>query len=78
MHLMAKYVSPYRSDRFLRADVDMGNYCNLDLHLIYHLPTLHTELFIVATNLPDVRYSTVSPLYPDFGRQLRAGLRYNF
>lgn len=78
MHLMAKYVSSYRSDRFLKEEVDMGNYCNVDVQLIRHVPALHTELYIAASNLLDVRYATVSPIYPDFGRQIRLGARWRF
>ncbi|MDR2764541.1 MAG: TonB-dependent receptor plug domain-containing protein [Tannerella sp.] len=78
IHLMAKYVSSYRSDRFLRTEVDMGNYSNADMHAIYHIPQLHTELYAVITNLFDVRYATVSPIYPDFGRQIKLGMRWRF
>jgi iron complex outermembrane receptor protein len=76
IHLMAKYVSPYRSDRFLKEEVDMGNYGNVDVHVIRHIPALHAELYAVASNLFDVRYATVSPVYPDFGRQIRVGVRW--
>jgi iron complex outermembrane receptor protein len=76
IHLMAKYVSPYRSDRFLKEEVDMGNDSNIDVHLIRHIPALRAELHVVASNLFDVRYATVSPLYPDFGRQIRVGVRW--
>jgi iron complex outermembrane receptor protein len=78
IHLTAKYVSSYRTDRFLKTEVDIGNYCNIDLHVIYHLPRLKTELYSLATNLSDVRYATVSPLYPDFGRQIKAGIRWRW
>lgn len=76
IHLMAKYVSAYRSDRFMKTEVDMGNYCNTDMHVIFHLSPLSAELYAVATNLFDVRYSTISPIYPDFGRQIKVGIRY--
>jgi iron complex outermembrane receptor protein len=78
IHCMAKYVSSYRSDRFLREEVDMGNYGNVDVHVIRHIQPLHTELYAVVNNLFDVRYATVSPIYPDFGRQIRAGARWRF
>ncbi|OAV75212.1 vitamin B12/cobalamin outer membrane transporter [Bacteroidales bacterium Barb7] len=78
VHLMAKYVSRYRSDRFLKKEVDMGNYCNTDVQFIYHIHTLHTELYSLISNLFDTRYSTVSPVYPDFGREIKAGVRCSF
>jgi iron complex outermembrane receptor protein len=78
VHLMTKYVSSYRSDRFLKTEVDMGNYCNVDMHVIYHIHSLHAELYLLTTNLFDVRYSTVSPIYPDFGRQIKIGVRSRF
>ena len=78
IHLMAKYVSSYRSDRFLKEEANMGNYGNVDVHVIRHIPALRTELYAVANNLFDVRYATVSPVYPDFGRQLRMGVRWRF
>ncbi|KAA6301770.1 MAG: Vitamin B12 transporter BtuB [Candidatus Ordinivivax streblomastigis] len=78
IHWMAKYVSSYRSDRFLKAEVDMGNYCNADVQFIYHIHTLRTELYSLISNLFDVRYSTVSPIYPDFGREIKVGVRCKF
>jgi iron complex outermembrane receptor protein len=78
IHLMAKYVSSYRSDRFLKREVNMGNYSNVDVQVIRHIPALYTELYVVANNLFDVRYATVSPIYPDFGRQIRVGARWRF
>jgi iron complex outermembrane receptor protein len=76
VHLMAKYVSPYRTDRFLKMEVGMGNYCNADVQVIYRIPKIYIELYGVVSNLFDVRYATVSPIYPDFGRQFKAGLRF--
>ncbi|MDR1866084.1 MAG: TonB-dependent receptor [Bacteroidales bacterium] len=76
IHLTAKYVSSYRSDRFLKTAVNMGNYGLADMQVIYHIHKRHTELYAHATNLFDVRYATVSPLYPDFGRQIRIGIRF--
>jgi iron complex outermembrane receptor protein len=78
VHLMAKYVSSYRSDRFLKEETDMGNYCNVDMQVIRHIPVLRTELYVAASNLFDVRYATVSPIYPDFGRQWKVGMRGKF
>ncbi|MDR0768614.1 MAG: TonB-dependent receptor plug domain-containing protein [Dysgonamonadaceae bacterium] len=78
IHLMVKYVSSYRSDRFLKEEIDMGNYGNVDMHLIRYIPALHAELYAVVNNLFDVRYATVSPIYPDFGRQIRIGTRCRF
>jgi iron complex outermembrane receptor protein len=75
VHLMAKYVSAYLSDRFLKEDVNMGNYCNVDLHVIQHIPALRMELYAVCNNLFNVRYATVSRIYPDFGLQVRIGIR---
>ncbi|MDR2139794.1 MAG: TonB-dependent receptor plug domain-containing protein [Tannerella sp.] len=78
IHFMAKYVSSYRTDRFLSAEVHMGNYCNADLHVIYPVPPLRMELYALILNLSDVRYATVSPIYPDFGRQIKLGARWIF
>ncbi|GHT60810.1 hypothetical protein AGMMS50239_10480 [Bacteroidia bacterium] len=78
IHWMAKYVSRYLSDRFLKTEVDMGNYCNADVQFIYHLPKLHTELYTLISNLFDVRYATVSPIYSDFGREIKVGVRCGF
>jgi iron complex outermembrane receptor protein len=78
IHLMAKYVSRYRSDRFLKTEIDMGNYCNADVQAIYHIHKLHAELYSLVSNLFDVRYATVSPIYPDFGREIKVGVRCRF
>jgi iron complex outermembrane receptor protein len=72
--LTAKYVSGYRTDRFLKEEVGVGNYCNVDVHARYRLHRF-VELYANVSNVADVRYATVSPLYPDFGRAWRLGLR---
>jgi iron complex outermembrane receptor protein len=77
IHLMGKYVSRYRSDRFLKQEVSMGNYCNVDIQAIYRIPAIHTEIYGVVSNLFDVRYATVSPIYPDFGREIKVGIRFS-
>jgi iron complex outermembrane receptor protein len=75
--LTAKYVSPYRTDRFLKEEVSVGNYCNIDIHIRYRFHR-YMEFYANAANLADIRYATVSPIYPDFGRQWRVGLRFSY
>lgn len=75
LNMMGKYVSEYNTDRFLQKDVEVGNYFNLDMTATYGIPRMKLELFGHVVNIFDVRYCTVSPVYPDFGRQFKAGLR---
>ncbi|MFT3739321.1 MAG: TonB-dependent receptor [Breznakibacter sp.] len=72
---MGRYVSSYTTDRFLKSEVWVGNYFNGDVTAFYHLSRFRSVLFGAVTNVFDVRYSTVSPIYPDFGRQFRIGIR---
>lgn len=73
--LSAKYVSSYRTDRFLRAEVPIGDYLNIDCAITVPLFRSFFELYGTLTNILDIRYATISPLYPDFGRQFRIGFR---
>jgi iron complex outermembrane receptor protein len=73
-----KYVSSYKSDRFLKQEVDMGNYFNCDANIHYALPGRQLRLYASIVNVFDERYATVSPLYPEFGRQIKTGIKYNF
>jgi len=75
---MGKYVSSYKTDRFLKQEVSIGNYFNWDLTSSYEIPHSIFEVYGSVVNLFDVRYCTVSPIYPDFGRQLKIGLRAKF
>jgi outer membrane cobalamin receptor len=78
LNLMGKYVSEYKTDRFLKQEVPIGNYFNWDVTSVYRF--LHTpfQLFGSVVNLFDVRYCTVSPIYPDFGRQIKVGIRLHW
>jgi iron complex outermembrane receptor protein len=73
--LSAKYVSSYLTDRFLRAEVPIGDYLNIDCTITVPLFRSYFELYGTLTNILDIRYATISPLYPDFGRQFRIGFR---
>jgi iron complex outermembrane receptor protein len=72
--VLGKYVSAYTTDRFLRREVGVGNYCNVDVHGRWRINS-YLEAYGGLSNAGDVRYATVSPLYPDFGRTWRLGLR---
>jgi iron complex outermembrane receptor protein len=77
VHLMGKYVSSYRTDRFLREEVSIGNYLNVDANVNYFVRRMGVDVYASIVNVFDVRYATVSPLYPDFGRQVKAGVRFH-
>jgi iron complex outermembrane receptor protein len=76
INLMGKYVSQYTTDRFLIKEVNTGNYFNFDVHLTFSVPHTHFQVYASLTNVFDTRYATVSPLYPDFGRQMKVGARF--
>jgi iron complex outermembrane receptor protein len=78
--LMGKYVSEYIGDRFViktspDQEVFVGNYANLDISLSYSLPKTPVTLYGRVRNLTDNLYSSISPVYPDYGRQFSIGLR---
>jgi iron complex outermembrane receptor protein len=75
-NIAARYVSAYNTDRFLKQETSIGNYCNTDIFVAYSIPRLRLQLFGSATNVFDIRYATVSPIYPDFGRQFKTGIRF--
>jgi iron complex outermembrane receptor protein len=75
MNLMGKYVSQYMTDRFLQKEVSVGNYFNWDFTVNCRILNTCLETFGLVVNILDVHYCTVSPIYPDFGRQLKIGLR---
>ncbi|MDR1864390.1 MAG: TonB-dependent receptor plug domain-containing protein [Bacteroidales bacterium] len=77
-NMQGKYVSRYTTDRFLKEDVDAGDYFNFDANLTFAVPRTCLRIYGSAINIFDVRYATVSPIYPDFGRQLKAGVRVIF
>jgi hypothetical protein len=74
-NVMGKYVSRYRTDRFLQKEVSIGNYFNWDVTWVCRFLPMPFQLYGSVVNLFDVRYCTVSPIYPDFGRQIRVGVR---
>lgn len=78
VNAMGKYVSQYKTDRFLSKEVNTGNYFNFDITATYTIPRKPFQLYGSAINVFDKKYSTVSPLYPDFGRQFKIGLRFAF
>ena len=78
INLMGKYVSTYTTDRFLQKEVDVGNYFNWDLTTNYKIVHTCLEAFGSIINMLDAHYCTVSPIYPDFGRQMKIGLRAKF
>lgn len=77
-NLLGKYVSEYKTDRFLKEEVPIGNYFNWDFNAVYRFPRHNLELTGSVQNIFDVRYSTVSPIYPEFGRQFKVGIRVVF
>jgi len=77
-NLYGKYVSDYKTDRFLKEEVAIGNYFNWDFNLNYRLPGNFAEVRGAVRNIFDERYATVSPIYPDFGRELSLGIRLFF
>ncbi len=79
----AKYVSKYIGNRFITLSspdqkIYVGDYLNIDVALDYKLPKYPVSVFGRVVNLTDVKYCTVSPVYPDFGRQFNLGVRCIF
>lgn len=78
VNLMGKYVSRYKTDRFLKEEVNIGDYFNFDMTASYEIPHTIFEIYGSVINIFDKRYATVSPIYPNFGRQMKIGLRASF
>ena len=79
----AKYVSKYIGDRFIKlssADqkIYVGDYLNIDMALNYQFHKWPVSVFGRVINLTDVKYSTTSPVYPDYGRQFSIGAKFIF
>ena len=79
----AKYISRYIGDRFVSKSspdekVYIGNYLNIDLALNYQLPKYPVSFFGRVINLTDKHYATMTPVYPDYGRQFSLGAKFSF
>jgi hypothetical protein len=77
-----KYVSRYVGERFVKKVANetyyVGDFVNVDLSLSYNLPTTGYSVYGRVTNVGDVHYSTISPVYSDYGRQFSIGVRAAF
>jgi len=78
--VFGKYTSRYIGDSFLikttsTTKVWVGDYVNVDLSLGYAIPKTKVSVYGRVINIGDVRYTTVSPVYPDYGRQFSVGAR---
>ena len=81
--LLGKYVSRYTSTSFITlatptTKVYIGDYANFDASLSYAVPKTGLSIYGRIVNIGDVRYCTVSPVYPDYGRQFSIGARIKF
>ncbi len=82
INLYGKYVSKYESSRFVTqvagqptVFAPLGDFFTLDLTSGYTFgSSFKTRVYLRVQNITDRRYSTVAG-YPDFGRQLRVGIR---
>ena len=82
LNLYSKYVSKYESSRFVAQTsgeptvfAPLGDFFTMDITSGYTFgSSFKTRIYLRVQNLTDKRYSTVAG-YPDFGRQLRFGLR---
>lgn len=82
LNLFARYLSGYESTRFVSAPAGqrpvpakLGDCVTLELTGGYTLKRYGMRLFWKVENLTDTEYQTV-PGYPDYGRGLRVGLRW--
>ena len=78
--VFGKYVSKYIGDSFVTkatptTKVWVGDYTNVDLSLGYAIPKTKATVYGRVINVGDVRYTTVSPVYTDYGRQFSVGAR---
>lgn len=83
LDLYGKYISRYVGDRFVMKktpdEVDyVGDFINVDASLSYAIPKTHFSVYGRVINIGDVRYCTISPVYPDYGRQFSIGVRAKF
>jgi hypothetical protein len=78
--LFGKYISRYTSTSFITlatttTKVYIGDYTNFDASLSYAVPKTGLSIYGRIVNIGDVKYCTVSPVYPDYGRQFTIGAR---
>lgn len=78
-----KYVSRYVGERFVVKNNSsetyyVGNFVNVDASLSYAIPQTKLSVYGRVINIGDVRYTTISPVYPDFGRQFSIGIRAKY
>jgi hypothetical protein len=81
--VFAKYVSRYIGDSFVTKStptqkIFVGDFVNLDLSLAYAIPETPVSVYGRVINLTDEKFTTVSPVYPDYGRQFSFGVRGSF
>ncbi len=80
-NLFLKYVSSFENIRFAPKDAGpqpLGNFLVTDVNCGYTLKgRMPLRLYIRIHNLTDKKYSTVVG-YPDFGRMMYLGMRFNF
>jgi hypothetical protein len=79
----AKYIGEYIGDRFVTKKstdqkIYVGDYLNIDLALSYLFPGFPVSVTGKVINLTDKRYATMTPVYPDYGRQFNIGVKCNF
>ncbi|MBP1639325.1 MAG: TonB-dependent receptor plug [Bacteroidetes bacterium] len=78
--IFGKYVSRYTSTSFITlattsTKVYIGDYTNVDASLSYNFPKTGFSVYGRVINIGDVKYCTVSPVYPDYGRQFFIGAK---
>lgn len=81
--VFGKYVSRYIGDSFVTKSTSsqkiyVGDYVNLDLSLAYAIPDMPISVYGRIINVTDQKFTTVSPVYPDYGRQFSIGVRGTF
>ncbi len=81
--VFGKYVSKYTASTFITpatptTKVYIGDYTNFDLSLGYAIPNTPISVYGRVINIGDVKFCTVSPVFPDYGRQFFVGARAKF
>ena len=81
LNVFCKYVSSFENARFAPKDAGpqpLGDFFAIDLNGGYTLKgKMPVRLYLRVRNLTDKKYSTVVG-YPDFGRMIYVGIRFNF
>lgn len=78
VNLAGKYISAFENDRYAgpAGPQPLGDFFAADITAGYMIRSIRSRVYLKVINLTDRRYSTVVG-YPDFGRRIYAGIKYN-